>query len=75
MEKWKTGNTIYAVMEVGHMTHKQGHDRKRDFGERARDSERFSGEALSAKESKLIEEMKEKNKAMCTDLDSNWLLH
>lgn len=47
-------------MEVGHMTHKQGHDRKRDFGERARDSERFSGEALSAKESKLIEEMKEK---------------
>lgn len=57
------------------MTHKQGHDRKRDFGERARDSERFWGEPLSAKESKLIEKMEEKNKVMWTDLDSNWLLH
>lgn len=42
------------------MTHKQGHDRKRDFGERARDSERFWGEPLSAKESKLMEKMEEK---------------
>lgn len=47
-------------MEVGHMTQKQGRDRKRGFGERARDSERFWGEALNAKESKLIEEMEEK---------------
>lgn len=48
-------------MEVRHMTHKQGHDRKRDFGERTRDSERFLGKTLSCKESKLIEEMEEKN--------------
>lgn len=49
-------------MEVGHMTHKQGHDRKRGFGERARDSERFWGKAPSAKEHKLIEETEEKKK-------------